>query len=215
MPNSRSNSRRLRVRSARPSLSIFDATTCNRAASAEVPPRLEIGRKAGVSGIDQQKDRPAPLARGHVRRWRALVRGEIGVDDGREFLLGIPAAARVAVSRQIDEVDAPRRQSTLAAFGRHPVDVGMPGLTGRGTGPRERAAHQCVQQARFADIRSSEKRELRKLVAQHAVSRPTGRRAGDKVGAENLHDGSLSAVKIRGSAAPFKWKHSRILFRCH
>lgn len=71
----------------------------------------------------------------------------------------------------------------------------MPGLTGRGTGPRERAARQCVQQARFADIRSSEKRELRKLVAQHAVSRPTGRRAGDKIDAENLHDGSLLVMR--------------------
>jgi hypothetical protein len=71
--------------------------------------------------------------------------------------------AGVTVSREIHEVER------LAAASHDAIDVREPGLAGGRAGPRDPLSDQRVDQARLADVRASDERNLRQTVSREIV----------------------------------------------
>jgi hypothetical protein len=70
------------------------------------------------------------------------------------------AATCVAVPWEIHQVERRGRSA------RDPIDIDEPRFSGRGAGARETLSNERIDQARFADVRSSDERNFREAVAQ-------------------------------------------------
>jgi hypothetical protein len=94
-----------------------------------------------------------------------------------EFLRRLPAAARVSVARQIDQVERPASLTRIYRRARHTIQIREPRHAGRCAGARQALANQRIDQARFADVRTSDERDPREAVVRN-ISR-VGRAANE------------------------------------
>jgi len=90
-----------------------------------------------------------------------------------EFLRRLPAAPGVAVPRQVYQV------KRLRGSTRNAVQIREPRLAGRRARARQALANQRVDQARFADVRSSDERDPREAVVGNIAR---GGRASNECG---------------------------------
>ena len=156
-------------RSARDSLSIFVATTCRstpRSSPTSAPPSMSDSSPGWRESTSRARARELRLA-GSVGCRDAPPKYALGDHSQAPFSRPSAAAPRVAVSRQIDEVQRSIVRGRLASVERDAIDVGQPRLARRRAGARDLRPAQRVDQARLADVRSSGERDLRR-----------GRRAG-------------------------------------
>src|SRR5438046_2007930 len=78
-----------------------------------------------------------------------------------ELARGRGSSPRVTVAGEIHEIERLRGSS------RDAIHIREPRLAGRCTGARQALAYQRVDQARFADVRTSDEREPREAVTGH------------------------------------------------
>ena len=159
---------RLRARSARDSLSTFVATTCRstrHSHPASGPPR---GRSRARDG----GRRPAAAV---TRRCVRRSSPEVRFRHRPQFVRRLRAAPRVAVARQVHEVQGPPPRAPRASLEPDPIEVRQPGLAGRRARARDLRPAQRVDQGRLADIRPAGQRDLRETVVRECrrpVRRP-------------------------------------------
>ncbi len=172
------SSRAWRVRSARVSLStLVPMTPRGQGCDCSPCPRVQVRLESRDAASRRAAARPALPRPGEIRLRQPV-----------EFLRRRVAAARVAVARQIDQIQR-RRRSPL-----HAVEVGQACLAWRRARARQRLPHQRVDQARFADIGPADQGDLRQPVTRKVTG---ARGAGDELG--RYLQASGSGLQARGS----------------
>src|SRR5262249_38706899 len=111
---------------------------------------------------------------------RGLRYGEVLFRDSAQLRDGIRSTSRVAVARQIDEMNAPASRAAGTAVKIEPVQVREPRLAGCRARARQGALlRERIDKRRLSDVRPADERDVRHAVARYAFS---AHRAGDEPG---------------------------------
>ena len=114
-------------------------------------PRYEIRLETRMPRVHQQEHR-----NGAVLSAGKICIARVRLNSSRRCI----AAPRITVSGEINKVER-RRRAAL-----HPVEVGEPRLARRGARAGHGLPHQCIDQARFADIGPAHQSDLRKPITR-------------------------------------------------
>jgi len=115
----------------------------------------------------------------------ASTRREVRLGDRPQLRDRLTAASRIAVTRQIGEMDAPASGASAASIELEAVQVRQPGLAGRRARARQGALlGERIDERRLPDVRSAHERDVRHIVARYTVR---GRCTRDEPGRQQLH----------------------------
>src|SRR3954447_25146280 len=98
-----------------------------------------------------------------------MIAAEVRFRDRAQFPDGVAPAARVAVTRQVGEIDGPLSRTARTPVDSHLVQVGEPRLAGGRARARDVALHERINQRRLADVGPSDHRYVRYVVVRDAV----------------------------------------------
>ena len=116
---------------------------------------LDVLVQSRMPRVDQEQGvHPGPRRSRTVRR----PAGGAPLEIAPRQLLEFRSARRVSIAREVDHV---QRRGSFADS----VHVCGPRLAGSGAGPRDARPHQRIDQARFADVRTTDQRNLGEAVA--------------------------------------------------